>query len=143
MWGPNAYKITVETERSSVATAGPSRKTLSEAEHGRPLLAPDEVARLPEDRLLVLPLGHAPILGQRVPYFRDPEMASRVEAGAGEEVHLARFAHDWSCWTERRVQRPEREEISKFLGQWKRTGVTRAPEKGGMEEVGVGGPRPR
>ncbi len=115
-------KVTVETERASVATAGPSRKTLSEAEHGRPLLAPDEVARLPEDRLLVLPLGHAPILGERVPYFKDPEMQRRVAAGSQEPVRLSRFDHDWRHWQQSGARRPSEEQIDRFLGQWKRSG---------------------
>ncbi len=123
-------KVTVETERSSVATAGPSRTTLSENEHGRPLLAPDEVARLPEDRLLVLPLGHAPILGQRVPYFRDQEMRRRVASGRAGGVRLERFGHDWGHWTEQRAQRPSDVEIAAFLVQWKRTGKMERLEAG-------------
>ena len=121
-------KVTVETERSSVATAGPSRKTLSEGEHGRPLLAPDEVARLPEDRLLVLPLGHAPILGERVPYFRDPEMSRRVSHGNTEDLELERFSHDWSHWTERQARKPTDSEIGAFLADWKRTGRMKRPD---------------
>ena len=124
-------RVTVETERSSVATAGPSRKTLSEAEHGRPLLAPDEVARLPEDRLLVLPLGHAPILGERVPYFRDPEMKRRVGTGKAAGIELERFAHDWSHWTEHQARRPSEEEIRGFLAEWKRSGRMRRPKPAG------------
>ncbi|MCP3957425.1 MAG: type IV secretory system conjugative DNA transfer family protein [bacterium] len=116
-------KVTVETERSSVATSGPSRKTLAEGEHARPLLAPDEVARLPEDRLLVLPLGHAPILGERVAYFRDREMRRRVGIGPLEPGSLWRFEHDWRRWTEHQARRPSREEIGHFLAKWKRNGV--------------------
>ncbi len=115
-------KVTVETERSSISTSGPSRKTLSDTEHGRPLLAPDEVARMPEDRLLVLPLGHAPILGERLPYFRDPEMTRRVGSGGAESVTLKRFSHDWSHWTEHRARPPSDAEISAFLAEWKRSG---------------------
>lgn len=111
-------KVTVETERSSVATAGPSRKTLSEAEHGRPLLAPDEVARLPEHRLLVLPLGHAPILAERVPYFKDPEMSRRIAAARGASVELARFGHDWSHWSGHGARRPSDSEVRSFLAEW-------------------------
>ncbi len=120
-------KVTVETERSSVATAGPSRRTLSENEHGRPLLAPDEVARLPEDRLLVLPLGHAPILGERVPYFKDPEMARRVAAGSRQRVRLSRFGHDWRHWTEHRAELPSPERIRAFLEKWRRSGSMERP----------------
>ncbi len=116
-------KVTVETERSSVATTGPSRKTLSEAEHGRPLLAPDEVARLPEDRLLVLPLGHAPILAERVPYFKDQEMTRRIAIGNAAEVTLERFDHDWRHWTEHRTRQPSAAEIRAFLAEWKRSGA--------------------
>ncbi len=116
-------KVTVETERSSVATAGPSRKTLSEAEHGRPLLAPDEVARLPEDRLLVLPLGHAPILAERVPYFKDREMMRRIASSSAAEVRLERFDHDWRHWTEHRTRRASAAEIREFLVEWKRSGA--------------------
>ncbi len=138
-------KVTVETERASVATAGPSRKTLSEAEHGRPLLAPDEVARLPEDRLLVLPLGHAPILGERVPYFRDPEMARRVATGSTTPVGLSRFGHDWNHWTEHRSRLPSPDRIKKFLVEWRRSGemVVEESEAGRVERQIAGGrPRP-
>jgi type IV secretion system protein VirD4 len=124
-------KVTVETERSSVATAGPSRKTLSEAEHGRPLLAPDEVARLPEHRLLVLPLGHAPILAERVPYFKDPEMRRRIAAARGAGVELERFGHDWSHWTGHRARRPSETEIGSFLAEWRRGGAATFPQRGG------------
>ncbi len=116
-------RLTVETERRSVATSGVSRTTLSDGEHGRPLLAPDEVARLPDDRLLVLPLGRAPILGERVPFHRHDEMARRVALGPLEADSLTRFEHDWSHWVEHSANRPTEFEIEAFLASWKTSGT--------------------
>ena len=116
-------RLTVETERRSIASSGASRTTLSDGEHGRPLLAPDEVARLPEDRLLVLPLGRAPILGERVPFHQHAEMTRRVALGPLEAASLTRFEHDWNCWTKHRAKRPTELEIDAFLAAWKSTGA--------------------
>ncbi len=81
---------TVETERTSLRSAGKGRRTVSDAELGRSLLEPDEVARLPKDRLLVLPMGRSAILGQRRMFFEDEELLSRTEIDPPE---LAVFEH--------------------------------------------------
>jgi type IV secretion system protein VirD4 len=54
------------------------RRTESETEAGRPLLSPDEVRRLPEGEALIFVAGCAPIRGQRVPYWRDRDLAQRA-----------------------------------------------------------------
>jgi type IV secretion system protein VirD4 len=60
------------------------RRSESEAEAGRPLLSPDEVRRLPEGEALIYVAGCAPIRGERVPYWRDPELARRAAMAAPE-----------------------------------------------------------
>jgi type IV secretion system protein VirD4 len=54
------------------------RRTETEAEAGRPLLSADEVRRLPDGEALIYVAGCAPIRGERVPYWRDPELARRA-----------------------------------------------------------------
>ncbi|HYL04774.1 MAG TPA: type IV secretory system conjugative DNA transfer family protein [Thermoanaerobaculia bacterium] len=54
------------------------RRSESETEAGRPLLSPDEVRRLPDGEALIYVAGCAPIRGERVPYWRDPELARRA-----------------------------------------------------------------
>ncbi|HEV3457426.1 MAG TPA: type IV secretory system conjugative DNA transfer family protein [Thermoanaerobaculia bacterium] len=54
------------------------RRTETEAEAGRPLLSADEVRRLPDGEALIYVAGCAPIRGERIPYWRDPELARRA-----------------------------------------------------------------
>jgi type IV secretion system protein VirD4 len=65
---------TVRFERSSVAlkTFGGAQKNVQDADAGRPLLAPDEIMRLPKGHALVLRTGTRPLVTEPVPYFRDP-----------------------------------------------------------------------
>jgi type IV secretion system protein VirD4 len=72
-------KRTVEYFRESRnRTLVGGRRTEAEAETGRPLLAPDEIRRLPGDEALIYVAGCAPIRGHRVPYWRDRRLADRV-----------------------------------------------------------------
>jgi len=50
----------------------------SEQESQRPLLAPDEAMRLPEDASLIFVAGAQPILGTKFRYFRDRTLAARA-----------------------------------------------------------------
>jgi type IV secretion system protein VirD4 len=50
----------------------------SEQESQRPLLAPDEAMRLPEDASLIFVAGAQPILGTKFRYFRDPALTARA-----------------------------------------------------------------
>jgi len=54
------------------------RRSETETEAGRPLLSPDEVRRLPDGEALIYVAGCAPIRGERVPYWRDRELARRA-----------------------------------------------------------------
>jgi type IV secretion system protein VirD4 len=78
-------KRTVEYQRES-RNGGllGGRRTESETEAGRPLLSPDEVRRLPEGEALLYVAGCAPIRGERVPYWQDPELARRAALAAPE-----------------------------------------------------------
>ena len=49
-----------------------SRQTL-----GRPLLTPDECARLPREKSIILRNGFPPILGDKLPYYKMPELRER------------------------------------------------------------------
>ncbi|MCP5056757.1 MAG: type IV secretory system conjugative DNA transfer family protein [bacterium] len=54
----------------------------SEQESQRPLLAPDEAMRLPDDTSLIFVAGSQPILGTKFRYFRDPALAARARIPA-------------------------------------------------------------
>ena len=106
-------KVTIDTERESVSS---SKLTVSRGGHARPLLGADEVAGLSSDLSIVLPAGACPILGDRIPYFKDRSLAQAVKCGEVEE--LARFEHDWSEWTESAARRPSEDEVAEFLAMW-------------------------
>jgi type IV secretion system protein VirD4 len=107
---------TILTERSSARLSGPGGSTLSDNVHARPLLTADEVARLPHDRLLVLPAGFHPILADRRRYFEDRELREKTRI-APPRVS-ARFEHDWPRWIRQVPIPPSPEQISRFLDQW-------------------------
>jgi type IV secretion system protein VirD4 len=107
---------TILTERSSARVSGPGGSTLSDNVHARPLLTADEVARLPHDRLLVLPTGLHPILADRRRYFEDPALREKTRIAAPRVS--ARFDHDWPQWIRQRPTPPTSEEIARFLDQW-------------------------
>lgn len=107
---------TILEERSSARLTGPGGSSLSESVHARALLTPDEVARLPHDRLLVLPMGSNPILADRKRYFENPALAERTRTPP-PEVSL-RFRHDWPRWVHQPSTPPTADQISEFLGQW-------------------------
>ncbi len=70
---------TVEYRRQSLqGSLLGSRRSENETEAGRPLLSPDEVRRLPPGEALIYVAGCAPILGRRLPYWRDPVLAQRA-----------------------------------------------------------------
>jgi type IV secretion system protein VirD4 len=83
-------KRTVEYRRESRnRSVFGGRRTESETEAGRPLLSPDEVRRLPDGEALIYVAGCAPIRGERVPYFRDPELARRAAVAPPEQSDRA------------------------------------------------------
>jgi type IV secretion system protein VirD4 len=78
-------KRTVEYRRESWSrNLLGGRRSESETETGRPLLSPDEIRRLPDGEALIYVAGCAPIRGERVPYFRDPELNRRAAVAPPE-----------------------------------------------------------
>ena len=53
------------------------KATISRPTIGRQLLTPDECARLPRDKSIILKNGFAPIMGDKLPYYRIPELLAR------------------------------------------------------------------
>ncbi len=106
-------RVTIETERSSTATRG-SRTTISEGQHGRPLLAPDEVAGLRSDKSIVLAQGSPPILADRIPYFKDATFSQRAKGGPLDDRLLTRFEHS-NSWQTTTATRPSPAEIQQYL----------------------------
>ena len=53
------------------------RKRAPKQTLGRPLLTPDECARLPRDKSIILRNGFPPILGDKLPYYKIPELRER------------------------------------------------------------------
>lgn len=82
-------EATVDYRRRSVThTKGFGRQTsYGETQARRPLLTEGEIGTLPDDRLLIIKTGVPPILAEKLPYFRHPELARRaaVPAPAGTE----------------------------------------------------------
>ena len=58
--------------RGDMGRKGGTKQTL-----GRPLLTPDECARLPRDKSIILRNGFPPILGDKLPYYKIPELLER------------------------------------------------------------------
>lgn len=52
----------------------------------RPLLAPDEVAHLPADKSIIFLTNEHPILGEKVPYYKVPELLRRAKLPAPMRV---------------------------------------------------------
>jgi type IV secretion system protein VirD4 len=65
---------TVVFSRGSISSQGVLRSSRSQqtADSGRPLIAPDEILRLPKGVALVLRTGSRPLLVRPVPYYADP-----------------------------------------------------------------------
>ncbi len=81
--------------------------------------------------------GHAPILAERVPYFRDPEMTGRIAGSQKKGVAIERFDHDWGQWTKSGAPRPSDDAIRKFLANWKRSGSMEKPRAEERPRVGL------
>lgn len=64
------------------------RNKSSKQSLGRPLLTPDECARLPKDKSIIIRNGFPPILGDKVPYYEIPELLrrSRIEAPESDKL---------------------------------------------------------
>ncbi|HVV53337.1 MAG TPA: IncP-type conjugal transfer protein TraG [Polyangia bacterium] len=74
----------------------------SEQEHGRPLLTPDEILRLPYEDALLLVGGMAPYRGRKVMYYTDARFKGRVDRPTPDnerqrrgELLGTREASDW------------------------------------------------
>jgi type IV secretion system protein VirD4 len=96
-----AGQRTVSFERGGVSTQGLFKGTghsFQQADSARPLLAPDEILRLPKGQALVLRSGCRPLLVTPVPYYTDPRRteASRLDQPVSEPTHP-----DLSHWLSR------------------------------------------
>ena len=72
---------TVSFERGSVSRSTPlsGQVSVQQADAGRPLLAPDEIMRLPKGQALVIRTGTRPFLTRPRPYFRDSLRAAAAK----------------------------------------------------------------
>ncbi|MCB0336106.1 MAG: type IV secretory system conjugative DNA transfer family protein, partial [Bdellovibrionales bacterium] len=62
---------------------------------GRPLLTPDECARLPQDKSIILKNGLAPILGYKVPYYEMPPILERSKIPAPKSDKILHLEPRW------------------------------------------------
>ena len=69
---------------------------VSRQETARQLLTPGEVMQLPPDEEVIQVSGAAPIRGQKVRYYLDARLASRVGAPPSVSTRLAGPPDDWS-----------------------------------------------
>ncbi|HEY8616084.1 type IV secretory system conjugative DNA transfer family protein [Phenylobacterium sp.] len=72
------YATVRSAARTRPAGLAAGRRTLSETDQRRALMLPQELMRLPSDRLIVLKAGAPPVLGRKIAYYRDPTFARRV-----------------------------------------------------------------
>ncbi len=62
---------------------------------GRPLLTPDECFRLPREKSIILRNGFPPILGEKLPYFKIPELLERTKVPPPPSDKLTRKETAW------------------------------------------------
>lgn len=72
-----------------------SRPRSPEQSFGRPLLTPDECARLPQDKSIILKNGLAPILGDKVPYYEMPPILERSKILAPKSDKIPYLEPRW------------------------------------------------
>lgn len=94
MAGNRTYRYAQESRSGVRGVLGPGRKNISPRDLARPLLTPDEARRLPPDRTVIFPAGHAPILGTKQLYFKTPHYLDRV----GEHAPLFGSSAVTSPW---------------------------------------------
>jgi type IV secretion system protein VirD4 len=63
--------------RSRPGGLSSGRRSVSESDHRRALMLPQEVIQMPRDRLVVLKANSPPVLGRKIRYFRDRALAGR------------------------------------------------------------------
>ena len=92
VFAPKELKVAQElSERLGYATvrgrshsrpAGLSggRRSLSETDHRRALMLPQELIQMPSDRLIVLKAGARPVRGRKIAYFRERAFRTRIHA---------------------------------------------------------------
>ena len=64
--------------RSRPAGFGKGGRSVTESDHRRALMLPQELLQMPKDRLLVLRAGIAPVMGRKLVYWRDRAFTSRL-----------------------------------------------------------------
>jgi len=77
--GTAAYETSgASTSRGVLAWLGAQSASQHQSLTRRELLTPDEVMRLPADRLLLLRPGARPAVGKKIRYFEDPEFSDAL-----------------------------------------------------------------
>lgn len=66
------------TSVSGPVGLGSGRRTQSQSGQRRPLLLPQEILQLPAERLILLRAGLAPVLGERIQYWRERAFRLRI-----------------------------------------------------------------
>ena len=117
---------------------------VSRQETARALLTPGEIMQLPPDDQIILVSGAAPIRAQKVRYFRDAQLKSRIQSPpdvAGTVPSVAFIADDWR--SNLRPTAPPQEADQQKSGDDTDGGIRREPEVPGHEDVAPELPLPR
>lgn len=92
--GTSTYQKTAQSVSAEAGSFFGKRQTsTSTQEHARPLLTPDEVARLPREQAILFGGGAAPYRAKKVIYYDDPrfkERAAMPPPSVAEDVSAAR-----------------------------------------------------
>src|SRR5690606_15628207 len=94
---------------------------------GRALLTPDECARLPQNKSIIIKNGHPPILGDKVPYYiiRDLAVRANIAPPKSDTIHSKE-----PLWFEKFKAFHAQKEKSKPIIKTKQQSRTKRAKKG-------------
>lgn len=116
---------------------------VSRQETARALLTPGEIMQLPPDDEIVLVSGAAPIRAQKVRYFRDAQLKTRIQAPPKAADRVPSSASTSDDWSDLRPTTPPPEAFEEKSKEDTNGGIRREPEVPQHEDVAPELPFPR
>ncbi len=116
---------------------------VSRQETARALLTPGEIMQLPPDDEIVLVSGAAPIRAQKVRYFQDAQLKTRIQAPPKAADRVPSSASTSDDWSDLRPTTPPPEAFEEKSKEDTNGGIRREPEVPQHEDVAPELPFPR
>lgn len=108
--GTMTREVTSETRKSNLL---PFAESYNDSLISRPLMTPDEVYRMPQDKLIVFCKGCAPIYANKIKYYIDPHFKDRVKIKPpGHSDAVAMYERDWNWHEYRLLEVPDKRKRS-------------------------------